>query len=114
MRKQLFQRDWKGIAFVLFFPLTLMIALYGLATRGSTATWIARSCCRQARCCLRFAMERPIASPLHFAIVFAAIAGNLYYGAARVRVYGIGPHGFFEWQDNQQRIESGFLSRTCA
>jgi hypothetical protein len=33
----------------------------------------------------------------------------LYYGAARVRVYGIGPHLFFEWRDNGSRVEGGFL-----
>jgi hypothetical protein len=104
------ERNWRGIVYCLFFPLTLMIALYGLATNSEY---------RDADCTMLLAAGAVLTFGLRWnglllrrftiAIVFAAIAGDLYYGAARVRVYGIGPHGFFEWQDNQQRIESGYL-----
>ena len=110
MRMQLFRRDWQGTAFSLFFPLTLMIALYGLATNGEY---------RDAECTMVLAAGAVLTFGLrwnghslrrvYIAIVLASIAGDLYYGAERVRVYGIGPHVFYEWQDNQHRIEGGFL-----
>lgn len=103
-------RDWKGIVYCLFFPLTLMIALYGLATNGEY---------RDVECTMLLAAGAVLTFGLRWngtllrrvtiAIVFASIAGDLYYGDARARVYGVGPHVFFEWQDNQHRIESGFL-----
>jgi hypothetical protein len=43
------------------------------------------------------------------ALVCASIAVDVYYGAERMRVYGVGPRVFFEWHDNQHRIENGFL-----
>jgi hypothetical protein len=48
------------------------------------------------------------------AILCASIAGDLYYGAARTFVYGGGPHVFFEWQDNEHRIDRGLLKNMRA
>lgn len=45
----------------------------------------------------------------YIAVLCALIAGDLDYGYARVRVFGIGPHVFFEWKDNQNLIKKGFL-----
>jgi hypothetical protein len=104
------RRDWRGVALSLFFPLALLIALYGLATNGEF---------RDVECTVLLAaggvmtfglqLNGVILRRLYIAIVCATIAGDLYYGAARIRVYGIGPHIFFEWQDNQQRVDNGFL-----
>jgi hypothetical protein len=104
------KRDWKGIAFILFFPLTPMIALYGLATNSEYRD-VDCSLLLAACAVLTFGLRwnGPLLRRVFIAIVFASIAGDLYYGAERVRVYAIGPHVFFEWQDNQQRIESGYL-----
>jgi hypothetical protein len=43
------------------------------------------------------------------AILCASIAGDLYYGATRTFVYLGGAHMFFEWQNNENRIDAGFL-----
>jgi hypothetical protein len=104
------ERDWQGIAYIFFFPLGLLIALYGLSTNSD---------CRDLECTVLLAAgavltfglrwNGPLLRRFMIAIVFATMAGDLYYGAARERVYGIGLHGFFEWQDNGQRIESGFF-----
>jgi hypothetical protein len=104
------ERDWKAIAYIFFFPLALMIALYGLSTNSD---------CRDVECTVLLAAgavltfglrwNGPLLRRITIAIAFASIAGDLYYGAARERVFGIGPHIFFEWQDNQRRIQSGFL-----
>ncbi len=110
MRKQLFQRDWKGTAFSLFFVVALVSAIYGLATNGEFRD-LEFTVLLAAGAVLTFGLHwnGPLLRRVFIAIVFASIAGDLYYGAERVRVYAIGPHMFFEWQDNQQRIESGFL-----
>jgi len=103
-------RDWKGVVYTFFFPLSLVIALYGLLTNGEY---------RDAECTALLAAGAVLTFGLRWngvllrrvfiAILCASIAGDLYYGAARIRVYAIGPHLFFEWQDNQHRIDTGFL-----
>ncbi len=104
------ERKWKRLFYSLFFPMTLIIALYGLATNGEY---------RDVDCTMLLAAGAFLTFGLHWngpllrrvtiAIVFATIVGDLYYGAARIRVFRIGPHRFFEWQDNQNRVEDGFL-----
>ena len=104
------ERNWRRIAYCLFFPMALLVALYGLATNGEY---------RDVDCTLLLATgavltfglrwNGPMLRRVYIAILFATIAGDLYYGAERARVYGIGPRMFFEWQDNQHRIENGFL-----
>lgn len=103
-------RDWKGVVYCLFFPLTLMVALYGLATNGEYRD-VDCTALLAAGAVLTFGLSwnGPLLRRAYIAIVFAMIAGDLYYGAARERVYGIGPHVFFEWQDNQHRVDSGYL-----
>lgn len=107
---QIWRRDWHGFATTLMFPFSLMVVIYGLATNGEL---------RDIECTVLLASAGVIAfgwqrkamwfRRITIAILCASIAGDLHYGAARTRVYGIGPHLFFEWQDNQHTIESGFL-----
>ena len=108
--KQISGRDWKGIALSLFFPLALAVALYGLATNGEYRD-VECTALLAAGAVLTFGMRwnGPLLRRVFIAIVCAAMAGDLYYGAARVRVYEIGPHLFFEWRDNGSRVEGGFL-----
>jgi hypothetical protein len=108
--EQVSERDWKGIALSLFFPLALIIALYGLATNGEYRD-VECTVLLAAGGALTFGLRwnGPLLRRVYIAIVFASIAGDLYYGAIRTRVYGIGTHLFFEWQDNQHRVENGYL-----
>jgi hypothetical protein len=104
------RRDWRGVAWSLFFLLSLLVALYGLATNGEF---------RDVECTVLLAAggvmtfglrwNAALLRRFYIAIVCATIAGDLYYGATRIRVYSIGSHLFFEWQDNQQRVDNGFL-----
>jgi hypothetical protein len=104
------ERNWKGIINCLFFPLALMIALYGLATNGEYRD-VDCTVLLAAGAVLTFGLRwnGPLLRRVYIAILFSSITGDLYYGAERVRVNGIGPHVFFEWQDNQHRIEGGYL-----
>ena len=108
--KQVWRRDWRGLAFTLLFPLSLLVAFYGMATNGDH---------RDVECTVLLAAGGVIAFGLRWngtllrrfsiAILCASIAGDLYYGSARTIVYGGGQHFFFEWQDNRHKIDSGFL-----
>jgi hypothetical protein len=108
--RQILQRDWKRIAFSLFFPLALLVGLYGLATNGEYRD-VECTVLLAAGAVLTFGLRwnGPLLRRVYIGIVCASIVGDLYYGAARVRVYEIGSHMFFEWQDNRHLIERGFL-----
>jgi hypothetical protein len=108
--KQVGQRDWREVASTLLFPLSLLVVIYGLQTNGDF---------RDLECTALLAAGGVITFGLRWngtvlrrvaiAILCASIAGDLYYGAARSFVYLSGPHMFFEWQDSEHRIASGFL-----
>jgi hypothetical protein len=107
---QVWRRDWRGMASTLLLPFSLLVAIYGLLTNGDF---------RDLECTAVLAAGGVIAFGLRWngvflrrvtiAILCASIAGDLYYGAARTFVYLGGPHMFFEWQDNQHHVDSGFL-----
>jgi hypothetical protein len=108
--KQMGNRDWKGMALSLFFPLTLAVVLYGLITNGEY---------RDVECTVLLAAGGVLSFGLRWngrllrafyvAMICLSILIDLRYGAQRTRVQGIGPHLFFEAQDNQQPIDSGFF-----
>ena len=108
--KQIKGRDWRGLGLAILLPVSLLVALYGLATNGEfrdvecTALLVAGGA-------LTFGLRwnGRFLRRFYIGIVCASIACDIYYGATRIRVLGIGPHVFFEWQDNQHRIESGFF-----
>ena len=107
---QVWRRDWREMASTLLFPLSLLVVIYGILTNGDF---------RDLECTALLAAGGVITFGLRWngillrritiAILCASIAGDLYYGAARTFVYLSGPHIFFEWQDNEHRIDSGFL-----
>ena len=104
------ERNWRRIVYCLFFSMALLVALYGLATNGEYRD-VECTMLLTAGAVVTFGLQwnGPLLRRVYIAIVFASIAGDLYYGADRPRVFRIGPHMFFEWQENQHRIESGFL-----
>ncbi|HEX3968588.1 MAG TPA: hypothetical protein VHW70_11525 [Edaphobacter sp.] len=104
------QRDWRSVLLGLFLLFSLPVALYGLATNGEF---------RDVECTLLLAAggvatfslrwNGKLLRRIYVAVLCATIAGDLYYGAMRIRVYSVGPHLFFEWQDNRQHVDSRFL-----
>jgi hypothetical protein len=110
IKSQLQAKQWRNASFSLSLFLAPLIAAYGLATNGEL--W-------QVECTLllgasavaAFGMRpgRPIVRRIYIAFLASFIAGNLYIGAERIRIYDIGPHMFFEWQDNRNLIDRGFL-----
>jgi hypothetical protein len=108
--RQILRRDRNGIAVGLLFLLAPLIALYGIATNSDYRD-VECTALLAAGAVLTFGRRRNglVIRRVYIAILCASVASDLYYGAIRLRVYGIGPHLFFEWQDNQHRIETGFL-----
>jgi hypothetical protein len=108
--RQILRRDRNGIAVRLLFLLAPLIALYGIATNSDYRD-VECTALLAAGAVLTFGLRwnGPLLRRVFIGIVVAMIAGDLYYGAERARVYGIGPHRFFEWQDNQHLIDSGYL-----
>lgn len=111
--KQMQAGEWRGVAYNLFFPLSLFISLYGIATNGEfrEVEW-AVLLASSGVIAFGTHLTRPFGRRIYVAMVFAAMVGDVYQGIERVRVYGIGVHLFFEWQDDQheQRVNSdGFL-----
>ena len=108
--RQIRWHDWRGLGMTFLLPVALLVALYGLATNGEF---------RDAECTVLLAACGVLTFGLrwngwllrrtYIAIISASILGDIYYGAARMRIYGVGPHLFFEWKDNQHRVENGFL-----
>jgi len=108
-------RDWRGIIYCLFFPFALLFTLYGIATNGEYRD-VGCTVLLATGAVLVFGLRcnGSIVRRVYIAIVLAAVASDLSYGAKRVRIYGIGEHIYFEWTDNQQRIENGFLKNMRA
>lgn len=110
MARSVRERRWKGIAFPLLLVLGLVIALYGLLTNGEFVE-VECTALLAAGAVIVFGL-RLGGSRLHrvyVAVVCGAIAATLTVGAGRTRVYTIGAHMFFEWQDHDHVVEQGFL-----
>lgn len=109
-RLRVHERQWRVAAYLLLFPMALLVAAYGLVTNGEY---------RDVECTLLLAAGgvlaftvRPddrVLRRIYVAILCTSIVGALWYAEARIRVYTIGPGVYFEWHDNQNRIVSGYL-----
>ncbi|HLI75604.1 MAG TPA: hypothetical protein VKV02_01565 [Acidobacteriaceae bacterium] len=104
------EKGFRRAAFWLFFPLSAMVAVYGLRGNGEL---------RDVETTVLVASISLLAFSLHtggrllqrfsVAIFCAMAASNLYTGISRDRVYTIGPHMFFEWQDRNHVLTRGGL-----
>ncbi|MGH9616519.1 MAG: hypothetical protein ACRD28_07225 [Acidobacteriaceae bacterium] len=93
----------------------LPITLYGMATDNEI---------KEVECGMLLAAGAVIAfglrlssrhiRRLYVAVVVAVALSGIYMGATRVRVFGIGPHQFFEWRDGNVPVANTFFSDTCA
>jgi len=110
MAQQLQQRSWLEFALSMFFPLAVLIALYGIATNGELRD-VECGVLLAAGAVLVFGMRisGSLMRRVYIAVVFAGTVGDLFLGAIRTRIYTIGSGMFFEWTDNHHRVNSGFL-----
>jgi hypothetical protein len=108
--EQLRRRAWPGVASLLFFPLGVLVTVYGLMTNGEFRE-VECTTLIVAAAVVSFGMRVPAGALQRFiaALLCAGIVGNLYVGAERMRVYTIGAHEFFEFDDNEHRVAGGFL-----
>jgi hypothetical protein len=108
--RQIRERDWRGLGLSFLLPVSLLVGLYGLATNGEFRD-VECTVILAAIGALTFGLRwsRPFLRRVCIGVICASIACDLFYGATRTRVYEIGPRVFFEWQDNEHRIDSGFL-----
>ncbi len=110
MRADLRGARRRQAAFWAFFPLAAIIAVCGIAGNGEM---------RDVECTLLIAAlgllacvfntESPLLTRFTVALMCGMLVSNLYAGLARLRVYSIGHHVFFEWHDNNHLSHSGFL-----
>lgn len=108
--KQFRQRHWHEAAVSIYVLLALGITCFGIATNGDF---------REVECTLLLAaggviafgrqFGHPTVRRIYVALLFACVASSLYSGSQRLRVFSVGPHNFFEWQDNQNLVQSGAL-----
>ena len=110
IRSRVRERDWHAIACSLFFPIALGVTLYGLATNGEYRD-VEYTLLLAAGGVLTFGLirNREGLRRVYVAILCATVVGDLYYAALRIRVYTIGPEVYFQWQDNNHRIDAGYF-----
>lgn len=110
VRLALEQRDFRTAARWFFFPLAALVAIYGLRGNGELYDMEATALVASLGL-LAFALpaEGPLLRRFTVALFCGMIASNLYTGIARDRVYTVGPHMFFEWQDANHTLTAGPL-----
>lgn len=108
--RKLFGHDRKALAIGIFCAFSLVVSLYGLLT-NSDVPELECTVLIAAGAVLTFALawtSARIRSAFVVALVLL-VCRDLSYGAKRTRVQSIGMHAFFEFSDNEHRIESGYL-----
>jgi hypothetical protein len=108
--RQLRDGQVRSAALLLFYPLAFLISTYGLMTNGEL--WpVECSPLLVAAAFFCFSEKGPRVPPrrLVTSLICAGIAACLFTGAVRLRIYGIGPKMFFEWNNNNNVISDGFL-----
>jgi hypothetical protein len=104
------QRQWRQFAFQLFFPAIFLISCYGMMTNSDFVDMQLINLLVGGTIIL-FVPGMPTPKPptrrIFIALIFAMLASDLYAGAMRWRVHGIGP--FFEWSDADHRVNSSFF-----
>ena len=110
LRADLRHHRWRNAAFWLFFPLAAVIAVCGVAGNGEFRD-VECTLLVVALAVLAFGREKnhPRLHKLTVALLCGMLAADLYAGIARLRVYTIRPHIFFEWTDNNHHLDTGFL-----
>jgi hypothetical protein len=109
--KAFLQRAWSEVALCLLLMLPLPVAIYGMCTNGEvkdSETSVLIAACGVAALILRW-------TPNWLRVAFVAmlisiIGSNLWYGAARVRVFRIGDGSFFRYREAHQLIHDQLFS----
>lgn len=102
------RRKWHDVAFALLFPISSIIAIYGVLTNGEIHE-LDCGVLLAANAVLLFGMRLPRAwiQQIYAAILFGATVAGMYYAGARLRVQSI--DNFYQFHDNHHLVESGFL-----
>ena len=109
-RQNFVTHRWRQVAYWMFFPLAALIGAYGVAGNGELRD-VEFTLLLGALAMLAFVHRREgrLTPRFTVALICAMMATDLYTGAARLRVYTIRPHVFFEWKDHEHGVNSGFL-----
>ena len=108
--RQAYRQDRKAVAIILFCCLSLFVALYALGT-NSDFPELECTVLIAAGGVLTFGLRwsEPLLRAAFIIVLGLLVWHDLSLGARRIRVEGIGMHAFFEPQDNEHRIASGYL-----
>lgn len=109
IQRQLRRRDTRSVALLLFFPLALLLSAYALMTNGEPF-WLVELpplLIMASFFCFSENLSPPVVCRFMTAVLCASIAVSLCIGALRFRIHSIG--AFFEWTNNENRIDGGFL-----
>ena len=91
------QLHWATIASSLLYLLALLVSGVAMFTNGELKD-VEWSILIGAGAVLTFQSKSWLLRRTYIALLCSLILSDLYQGAIRYRVYGIGPHTYFEWQ----------------
>lgn len=108
-RAALRKGDLRALAYGLLFALAFLVSVFAMFTNGELkdVEWAILIASGAA---ILFRSSPPVALR-RFCVAFllSLMFTDLYMGAVRYRVYGIGPHEYFEWTDSDQHIPQLFF-----
>ena len=109
------QSRWRDLASLLLFTTALPITLYGMLTNGelkdSETSVLIVSC---GVLCFALHHTGLWARSLFFAMLVSMIAGTVYFGVSRQRVFGIGNGQFFEYTNADRPIRDNLFHSLSA
>lgn len=106
----LHRRDRHAAALWLFFPLAAVIATYGLLGNGEFYNMETTALvCSLALMVFVHHLGGARTQRYVVALLCAMAVSSVYVGVSRERIYTIGPHKFFEWNDRDHVLREGRL-----
>jgi hypothetical protein len=107
------RKQWRRLAVLLAFPAIVLITFFGIVTNGEFKDVDAGKL-MVASSVVLFGRDMPKASlglkRFYSGVVCSLLLVSLFYGVTRVRVFGIGPHLFFEWMDADHPVPASLFA----